>query len=317
MNELAFGKYSFLCELNNQAILPAYKGSTFRGVFGIALKKVVCALKRQECESCLLKRNCLYTRVFETPLALNPRDGLRVSVVPHPFVIEPPAKDQREFNPGDTFEANLLLFGDANNSLPYFIYAFEQMGKIGIGRRIKGQRAEFKLKKVNSNGDTIYSHTDEKINSNDECIDVLKVPSNGKYSEDTFKIHVTLKTPLRLKRSNRLTDELPFHVLVSAMTRRVSSLFTSYADAEPDLDYQGLVQRAKDVVIKDSSLKWHAWERYSNRQKQKVPLGGMAGSITYEGKLGEFLPLLDICSKVHIGKNTAFGLGKIRAKIVT
>ena len=42
---MLYGKYRFSCRLENDAVLPFYKGSTFRGVFGIALKKVVCAGK--------------------------------------------------------------------------------------------------------------------------------------------------------------------------------------------------------------------------------------------------------------------------------
>jgi len=39
---LLYGKYAFSCILLDDAHLPPFKGSTFRGVFGHALKKVVC-----------------------------------------------------------------------------------------------------------------------------------------------------------------------------------------------------------------------------------------------------------------------------------
>jgi len=41
-------------------------------------------------------------------------------------------------------------------------------------------------------------------------------------------------------------------------------------------------------------------------------MGGMIGSATYEGRLDEFMPLMRYCEKVHVGKSTTFGLGKIR-----
>jgi len=41
-------------------------------------------------------------------------------------------------------------------------------------------------------------------------------------------------------------------------------------------------------------------------------MGGISGSITYSGDIGEFLPVLRICEEVHLGKQTTFGLGKIR-----
>jgi hypothetical protein len=42
---MLFGKYQFICRLDTEAVLPVYKGATFRGVFGRALKKIVCPLK--------------------------------------------------------------------------------------------------------------------------------------------------------------------------------------------------------------------------------------------------------------------------------
>ncbi len=132
---MIYGKYQFLCHLENEALLPSYKGSTFRGVFGRALKKVVCALKRQPCRDCLLKGRCVYALVFETSLAVQLPDGSKVSSPAHPYVIEPPLTTEKHFVQGSSFDFNLLLFGEVNKSLPYFIYAFDQMGKIGIGKK--------------------------------------------------------------------------------------------------------------------------------------------------------------------------------------
>jgi len=124
-------------------------------------------------------------------------------------------------------------------------------------------------------------------------------------------------TPLRLKFKNRLKADLPFHVLVRAMLRRVSSLLEYYDGGEPPLDYRGLVKRAEEVKIISSDLRWFDWRRYSFRQDRSMLMGGMCGSITYDGKIGEFMPLIDFCIKVHLGKQTAFGLGKIRSERVS
>ena len=47
-----------------------------------------------------------------------------------------------------------------------------------------------------------------------------------------------------------------------------------------------------------------------------MTFGGLVGSVTYKGELAEFMPLLDFCSHVHIGKQTAFGLGKFKVEPV-
>ena len=44
--------------------------------------------------------------------------------------------------------------------------------------------------------------------------------------------------------------------------------------------------------------------------------GGLTGSVTYEGNLDDFLPIIEFCTKVHIGKQTSFGMGKFRVEIL-
>ncbi len=68
---MEIGNYKFKLQLEDDAELPLYKGSTFRGVLGHALKRTVCALKHQECRVCILRSNCTYAMVFETAHAVS------------------------------------------------------------------------------------------------------------------------------------------------------------------------------------------------------------------------------------------------------
>ena len=312
---MLYGKYRFFCRLETDAVLPPYKGSTFRGVFGWALKSVVCALRRQECEECLLRQRCLYALVFETPTAATRQGYSRIAAPPHPFVIEPPLTTKTLFPKGSSFDFSFLLFGEANKNLPYFIYAFEQMGRMGMGKRVNGERGRFVLDRVERAGQLVYSNQDQKLRA-DRPFDVLTLRAPELYPERPSQVRLTLLTPVRLKFQNQLKAELPFHVLVRAMLRRVSSLMSFYAEGEPPLDYRGLVRQAEGVRTGPSDLKWFDWRRYSGRQDEEMLMGGMTGSITYEGDLGPYLPLLDFCAEVHLGKQTSFGLGKIRWEAV-
>lgn len=307
---MLYGKYSFSILFEDNAILPEYKGSTFRGVFGHALKRVVCALKRQECHDCLLREKCIYPYTFETnPRPVTHDDPVRVSSPPHPYVIEPPDNVKTRYIKGDIFEFSLILFGQANEHLPYFVYAFQQMGETGIGKHVSGHRPTFVLKSVTAGNKTVYTDESKKI-------------TNGLFTEDMSlasfdtpeccsRVEIKLLTPLRFKYENHfLNANLPFHVLTRAMLRRISSLFEYYGGGEPALDYRGLVEKAKSIEIAESSVRWYDWRRFSNRQDQAMLMGGMIGNITYTGDFTEFLPLLRFCEKVHIGKQTTFGLGK-------
>jgi CRISPR/Cas system endoribonuclease Cas6 (RAMP superfamily) len=92
-------------------------------------------------------------------------------------------------------------------------------------------------------------------------------------------------------------------------------LESAYGQGEPALDYRGLVRRAEEVRLEESTLRWHDLLRYSNRQQQKVSLSGLTGTAVYSGDLGEFVPLLDYARQVHVGKQTLFGLGRMEIEL--
>ena len=307
---MLYGNYRFICEFESEAELPAYKGSTFRGVFGHALKQVACALKRQDCPECILREQCIYARVFEVSIANGAKEGRHNSAIPNPFVIEPPPETKTNYQKADLIECGLILFGEFNRMLPYFVYAFKLMGEIGVGRRINGSRGRFTLQEVRCGGEAIFSNSDSKLKAVDVTEDLRNSMPVGQ-SRAVGCVRVHLETPLRFKYEGRLSDGLPFHVLVRNMLRRASSLLSAFGEGEPDLDYKGMVKRAYEVDVQKSDLRWTDWERYSNRQDRAMNLGGITGSVSYKGNLSEFMALLGFSEKVHIGKQTSFGLGKI------
>jgi hypothetical protein len=306
---MLYGKYKFHLILESEAILPPFKGSTFRGIFGMALKKVICALKRQECADCLLRDRCIYTTMFEIPSG----PGLEGQPSPpHPFILEPTLSMKTHFQPGDDFEFSLILMGRYNDHLPYFVYAIDQMGRIGIGKRISGKRAQFLLKQISVGSRIIYDSSEKKLIKADlESLSLDGLIKEGD-NRPISRISMELRTPLRLKSENRFQADLPFHTLVRAALRRVALVNNHFGDGEPVLDYGGLVGRAEKVETENSTLRWFDWKRYSNRQEQSMLMGGLVGEVTYRGDLSEFVPLLRYCEKVHLGKATTFGLGQIK-----
>jgi len=314
---MIYGKYTFNCTMAEETILPAYKGSTLRGVFGHALRHVACALKRQTCDDCLLVRRCIYPYVFETHLARSPKDGENVSTVPHPVVLCPDTTSQTHFKAGDTLPVDVLLFGEVNESLPYFIYAFQEMGRRGIGKRVNGRRGAFSLAGVIWNGNTVYDARDGRITVPRTLPDIFfEVPFEKTDDSAVLKVRVNFETPMRIKFDKDIPGTLDFKTLVRQMLRRMASMMNHYGEGEPPLDYKGMIDRAARVGIVANTLKWLDWQRYSSRQDQKMFMGGFTGSVTYEGHLGEYLHLLDIASKIHVGKNTVFGLGKISCEVL-
>jgi hypothetical protein len=329
---MLLGRYVFSLSFDDDAVLPEYKGSTFRGVFGHSLKKVVCALKQQECSACLLAEKCIYFRVFEIQTDAAGRRGnadgpsapassenrKRIVALPHPYVIQPPDGSRTRYGKGDQIDFTLLLFGETNDFLPYFIYAFNEMGALGVGKAVNGKRATFHLLRVTAGEMTVFNGGDGKLHKGPfaEELACIAPPESPDFRPPAVsELTIRLQTPLRLKFENHFKAELPFHLLVRAMLRRVSSLEETFGVGEPALDYRGLVRKAQDIVVEKSSIRWLDWKRFSNRQDQVMRMGGMIGDIAYSGDLGPFLPLIRYCEKVHLGKQTAFGLGRIEVTL--
>ncbi len=312
---IEYRKFSFKIQAVDPLALPDYKGSTFRGAFGYAFRKIVCALRKNDCGDCILKTKCIYSYIFET----SPSEGAGIMgmnkylKIPHPFVIEPPEESRRLFNPKDILSFNLILIGKASDYLPYFIYTFDELGKSGIGRR----KGRYRLLTVETEGKTVYSSEDKTIR--DAEIKRLDIPedielksSNIFQPEGNFKmITLRLLTPARISYGRDLTVKLEFHILMRALLRRLCLLHYFHSGmSEPSWDHKQIIAGAEHVSIETDNLQWRDWERYSTRQAVRMKMGGLIGQIGYKGNIEPFMPILQAGEILHVGKGTSFGLGK-------
>jgi len=233
--------------------------------------------------------------------------------LPHPFVIEPPATEQTEFQAGDEFEIGLVLFGKSVSFLPYFVYTFDQMGRVGLGRG----KGRFELTAVyarddlaNENKIEIYDNQSQMLNGNFKTwkhTDLLLQPQ----WDNDGQLNIKLLTPTRILNKNRLVSQIPFDLLMRNILRRISLLGRIHCESDWDLPYKDILSQAEqDVQLVKSNTSWYNWERYSNRQRTRMNMGGIMGNLVYEGELAPFIPLIVLGQFTHIGKNTTFGLGK-------
>lgn len=286
--------------------LPPYKGSTLRGGFGHAFKKVVCTIRNKECDDCLLKSRCIYSYVFETPPPQDSQILRKYEKAPHPFVIEPPFETKTHYQPGDTVNFGLILLGKAAEYLPYFIYTFEELGKIGIG---KG-RGRYELREVSCEGRQIYNSVERQLKSTPPCSPSLLKRGSGGVGSDSHFLTLNFLTPTRIVINNDLIVEPEFHQIIRPLLRRISTISYFHYGERLDLDFKGLIERAQTVKVKERHTEWYDWERYSARQDVRMSLGGFVGKMTFEGELGEFMEFIELGEMLHVGKGTSFGLGK-------
>lgn len=312
LNQFTFSQFLFELETVEPLELPAYKGSTLRGAFGHAFKKVVCALRTRTCADCLLNEHCVYSYIFETPAPASVPDSEQYKTAPHPFVILPPLGEKTSYAPGETLAFTLTLIGRALDYLPYFIYAFYELGANGMGRA----RGRFTLKRVlRLNGAErypVYEGQGKILKRAYESVSWHRVLEQRPGSSPTATVTLHFLTPARIKVKDDLVVDLDFSVFFKSLVRRIEALGVFHCGGGRLEGVRDLIHNAAAIETAHRALSWYDWERYSNRQETRMKLGGVVGAITFSGELSPFMPYIVLGEYIHVGKGTSFGLGKYR-----
>ena len=308
--------FRFRLEASTPIALPEYKGSTFRGALGHALKRLVCVTGMHSCEPCLLRPRCVYPYLFESRPPQDATALRNYRDIPQPYVLIPPLTEQREFQIGAAFAVELVLFGKGIDHLGYFIYALQKMGAHGVGPG----RGTFKLVAVDAlqadqSACEIYSAEKIALQEFGPPISMQQITATQSAS-NTQRIALEFLTPTRLTQDDKLVEQPEFHILIRRLLSRLSSLSRFHHDMPLEIDFRALIEAAKQVTIAAHTLHWHDWERYSNRQQARMKLGGVLGTVSYAGNLEPFLPFLALGAWTHVGKGTSFGLGRYRIQTV-
>lgn len=301
-NQIKIFKFQFFLESQNKLFLSEFQGASLRGGFGYAFKTTACLEKGKGlCSSCQRQGECVYGYIFETTPAQDSAYLRKLNDIPRPFVIEPPDDSKRFYDEHEVFAFNLILIGRAAEYLPYFIFAFKQLGMMGLGRN----RGKYILSKVlDERGKEIFNEHDDVIRHNG----YHRRLSDS--NEEIKRIRIKFMTPTRIKINKDLVVKPSFNILVKALLHRISALSYFHCGVKLELDYRKLIDLAGTIKQSEMNVRWMDWKRYSTRQKTSMNLGGFTGDAVYEGDLGVFMPLLYMGEKVHVGKNCTFGLGK-------
>ncbi|MGD9099609.1 MAG: CRISPR system precrRNA processing endoribonuclease RAMP protein Cas6 [Anaerolineae bacterium] len=317
MNEFRVARYRLDIESVEPLHLPPYKGSTFRGGFGYAFKKIVCGQRdRRACTSCEMGNDCPYGYIFETNVPPDSEVLRSLQKVPRPFVIQASPDRRRSYPPGSALSLYLVLVGRAINYLPYFLLAFQELGRAGIGK----SRGKYVLQRINSvhpwraTQELVYDGVDVRVGGQDLSVSYAEVVARAA-TLPAERLRLRFLSPTRLRHRGKPLQCPPFHVLVRRLLDRVSSLSYFHCGQRWEADFRGLVEQAQEVELTVCDTHWVNVERYSSRQRARLSLGGFVGDVVYAGDLTPFLPLLCLGELVHVGKAAVFGNGRYRMEI--
>ncbi len=304
--------------------LPAYSGSAWRGLFGHSLRALACITRQPSCDGCPLLRDCAYPALFETPAAaLRAADAgggqadpgrKGPDTLPHPFVLEPDLDPPPVLAPGGPLGLGLTLLGDAHRRLTFVVAAFVEAGKRGLGpsqARLRLRAVSWEAGVGTDNWQLLWSPE----HGLGPAPTPLAAPLPAQLPPCPPAVRVRLLTPLRIKAGGRFPTPESFRVrdLLRNLHTRLQRLCRLYGGDASAFDWGRVAARADALDIAQIGLRWHDWQRWSNRQGAHQPMGGLVGSFVLAGPaLGLYWPALWLGQWTHLGKGTAFGLGGYR-----
>jgi hypothetical protein len=296
----------------------------------------------------MIADRCIYPYLFETPAPPGVPQLRGQQQAPHPFILTPPVPDnpvvrtwrapaaagepgtapeaisrvalpsarRRQVAAGEELAFELLLMGQAIEYLPYLVYAVSEMARRGLG----ADRSPFELVTVASIHEggartIIYSGESGRIVASAAAARSLSDLIRTRIAElpSAGSLKLRFITPARIRVEGDPQTSMSFELLVRNLLRRVSLLAAVHGREKMDLDYRGLIAGAAGVETASALLEWDDWERYSNRQRAKMKLGGFVGEVEYRGEaIQGYAPLLAAGEILHVGSATSFGLGKYR-----
>ncbi len=289
--------------LGADARLPRYTGSSWRGLIGHQLQSLVCPFPRKKgCGACAIAKTCPYSLLFEEESTSE-----AVSEAPRGYVFYP---EPSEENSQEQI-LHITLFGSCHKFLPALVAAlFEGQRKgLGVGRwpyvltsveEILPDRIARPLKAAP-----------------DRPTEVMGPHPLRKWLETTSppdgSLRIQIKSPLRLRKKGKYQGKMDWTFFFESLARRLESLNCLYHEGQPlgkEL-WLDLKKRLRCDGHIQENLKWWDFQRYSSRQKRKVPMGGLVGEAVQASPSPEQLQWWKAAEIVHVGKGAAMGLGKV------
>lgn len=290
--------------LPSDAKLPPFTGSAWRGLIGWELQRLVCPFdRRPACTACTIQNHCPYFLLLEKKSDMA---GLRES--PKGYVFHSPFDVQG----ASERELHITLFGSCTRFLPVVAKAVFRAGRSGIGA-----------------GRWPYEVVSwEEVGPDQTRVSLPLDPEGYQEARGPFPLgdwlrsasepdeieRVRFATPVRLRRQGNYLNRMDWPFFFGSLVRRLEALHCIFNEGDLLGKDRWLALQAGFSKINGITdrLRWYDLKRYSNRQRRKVPMGGLFGDVDLSDSpawLGEWWRAAAV---VHVGKGAAMGLGKIK-----
>jgi CRISPR-associated endoribonuclease Cas6 len=301
---ISYKKIKFIISLSKKVLFSVRSPFIFRSVIGFQLRKICCIAHNNVCADCMFNATCIYGLTFES---IVPKNNVVLSGrdrISHPIIISVDDFMKEEM---DSVILEITFLGPAIPYIPYFYYALKKGGESGILE----ERIQYKINDIIE-----FSNTDKErsLMINEEQINTGIEPEiwefNQKIETNNKKCYtISLLSPLRIKKMGSFVRRLDENEFAMCLHRRAQVLCSQYGHN----DFNGEYQFSGNWTITEKNLRWRDYVHYSARQKSEMPMGGLIGDFTVSGDFSSYeCALLQFAELFHGGKNTNFGLGKIK-----
>jgi hypothetical protein len=286
--------------VDDPELLPDYLGSSWRGVLGWQMQRLCCPFgPRRACSDCLIREQCPYFVLYELQSDL---PGFRNA--PRPYILLPEAGAT-----ADRQYLTITLIGRAVRTVPLLWKTIHEAAEKGLGRERVGFKVHGWLEDCPGQGwkrlpqAESYRH----LQGGSRLCDCLSTAPNTPWK-------LELDPPLRLRVQGRYLTQFDWTFFLSSLAQRLEMLSVIFHKTDP-LGREGwtaLKERFSSMVpLAEHAIAWKDWSRYSNRQRKKVPMGGLVGNVIISRAPSELWNWLQCASLVHVGKGAVMGLGRI------
>lgn len=304
MFNIRFTKLKFKLRITRGGTLPRNKESAIRGGMGAMLLKYNCVfmhnnLQIKDCEACSFCEDCIAQRIMYSPFKIKPEYVTRESIG---YVIE--CSDYREcFMAGDELCFNLILFGNVIVYFNQILQAFHALGRKGFGTN----KCCYEIVSIeNRKGEELFAQN--RVYRERYLVETVNDYVEERMRQPLTENRIVFVTPVTLKYRGEFLTEFNSIALVESMVRRNfmlncfegnEALKVNFGDDVPDINWQ--------------TSSFYEYERYSSTQQRKMPLRGIMGEVVFDLIPTDLLPYVYAAELTHIGKNTSFGFGEIKA----
>ncbi len=298
MPKLPLSEFSFSYQAQKTIDPSILSGSLWHGIFGNALRKLVCLVPNSECKSCMFLQQCDYPFLFEGVKSLDANLMEKYHSIPVPHVFKSDIDRANQLVAvQQQINVSVILIGKATQRLSIIIKAMALAGINGIGKA----RIPLQLKQVRQK-----NHLLQKLIFAEET-EYEAIPAQSPLiPELPESIQLKFNTPYRQgKEKTHLNTEY----FLMQIVRRISFLQHLYTTQSLDADFKQLKVLAHHAEI-DSEVFFQQDKRYSSRHKQTLNTSGFMGTMAINMAGIEALwPYIYLGQWLNVGKNASFGYG--------